>query len=171
MAVIPLRAPGQGLGKPLLGASRRQIMCCQSESGRPGLLRIPADDTVFAIPEVDLGIPLTWGGIPRLIRELSPAIVRELVLTCRRFDAAEARDLGFVNRVVPRGELESAVGELAASLALKAPSVLRATKRQVNAALEAVASTAGAWSEADLLGAATADPEARAAARAYLARH
>jgi enoyl-CoA hydratase/carnithine racemase len=133
-------------------------------------LRIAADDTVFSIPEVDLGIPLAWGGIPRLVREMPPAIVRELVLTCRPFDAAEALSLGFVNRVVPRGDLESAVDELAEQLARKAPSVIRATKRQVNAALENVASTVGAWADADQLGAAMRDPEARAAAREYLAR-
>ena len=132
-------------------------------------LRIAADDTRFSIPEVDLGIPLAWGGIPRLVRELPPAIVRELVLTCRPFDADEAHRLGFVNRVVPRADLEAAVDELAMSLAAKAPSVVRATKRQVNAALENVASTAGAWADADQLGAAMRDPEARAAARASLA--
>ena len=133
-------------------------------------LRIAADDTVFSIPEVDLGIPLAWGGIPRLVREIPPAIVRELVLTCRPFDADEARALGFVNRVVPRADLESTVDELATALAKKAPSVVRATKRQVNTALEDVASTVGAWADADQLGAALADPEARAAAREYLAR-
>ncbi|NND75333.1 MAG: enoyl-CoA hydratase/isomerase family protein, partial [Ilumatobacter sp.] len=53
-------------------------------------LRVAADDTVFSIPEVDLGIPLAWGGIPRLVREIGPARKRELVLTCRPFDAAEA---------------------------------------------------------------------------------
>ncbi len=51
----------------------------------------------------------------------------------------------------------------------KAPSVVRATKRQVNEALEDVASTAGSWADADQLGAAMRDPDARAAARAYLA--
>ena len=132
-------------------------------------LRIAADDTRFSIPEVDLGIPLAWGGIPRLVREIGPAMTRELVLTCRPFDAEEARSIGFVNRVVPRAELETAVDEMAASIAVKAPSVVRATKRQVNAALENVASTVGAWSDADLLGAAMADPEARDAARRYLA--
>ncbi|WP_040493639.1 enoyl-CoA hydratase/isomerase family protein [Ilumatobacter nonamiensis] len=133
-------------------------------------LRIAADDTVFSIPEVDLGIPLAWGGIPRLVREIPPAIVRELVLTCRPFDSEEARSLGFVNRVVPRADLEATVDELAADLARKAPSVVRATKRQVDAALENVASTTGAWADADLLGAALSDPEARSAARDYLAR-
>jgi enoyl-CoA hydratase/carnithine racemase len=133
-------------------------------------LRIAADDTVFSIPEVDLGIPLAWGGIPRLVREIPPAIVRELVLTCRPFDAYEARSLGFVNRVVPRADLEAAVDELADQLARKAPSVVRATKRQVNAALENVASTVGAWADADQLRAALGDPEARAAAQDYLAQ-
>ena len=132
-------------------------------------LRIAADDTVFSIPEVDLGIPLAWGGIPRLVREIGPALTRELVLTCRPFSPDEALRIGFVNRVVPRAELESAVDELAEQLATKAPSVVRATKRQVNEALEDVASTAGSWADADQLGAAMRDPEARAAARAYLA--
>lgn len=132
-------------------------------------LRIAADDARFMLPEVDLGIPLAWGGIPRLLRELPPAIVREMVLTCRAFDAEEARSLGFVNRVVPRSGLEDAADELATSLAVKAPSVLRATKRHVNATLENIASTAGSWADADQLSAALADPEARAAARAYLA--
>lgn len=132
-------------------------------------LRIAADDTVFSIPEVDLGIPLAWGGIPRLVREIGPALTRELVLTCRPFSPDEALRIGFINRVVPRAELESAVDELAAQLARKAPSVVRTTKRQVNEALEDVASTTGSWADADQLGAAMRDPEARAAARAYLA--
>ncbi len=132
-------------------------------------LRIAADDTVFSIPEVDLGIPLAWGGIPRLVREIGPALTRELVLTCRPFSPEEALRIGFLNRIVPRAELESAVDELAGQLAKKAPSVVRATKRQVNEALENVASTAGSWADADQLGAAMRDPDARAAARAYLA--
>lgn len=131
-------------------------------------LRVAADDTRFSIPEVDLGIPLAWGGIPRLVREIGPALTRELVLTCRPFDAEEARSVGFVNRVVPRAELESAVDELAAQLARKAPSVVATTKRQVNEALEQMATTQGAWADAIALGAALADPDARAAAKEYL---
>ena len=63
-------------------------------------LRVAADTTRFSIPEVDLGIPLAWGGIPRLVREIGPAMTKELVLSCRPFSAEEARGLGFVNRVV-----------------------------------------------------------------------
>lgn len=131
-------------------------------------LRVAADDTVFAIPEVDLGIPLGWGGIPRLVREIGPAFTRELVVTCRQFDAHEAVSMRFVNRVVTRDELDATVDQLARSIADKAPSVVSATKRQVNAALEDMTSTAGSWSDADLVGAAINDDEARAAARRYL---
>ena len=64
-------------------------------------LRVAADDTGFSIPEVDLGIPLAWGGVPRLVREMGPAMTKELVMTCRPFSAAEAHAAGFLNRVVP----------------------------------------------------------------------
>ena len=47
-------------------------------------LRLAADTARFSIPEVDLGIPLAWGGIPRLVREIGPALTKELVLTCPR---------------------------------------------------------------------------------------
>ena len=61
-------------------------------------LRLAADDTRFAIPEVDLGLPLGWGGIPLLVRELGPTRTRELVMTCRPFDATEAHDHGAGHR-------------------------------------------------------------------------
>jgi enoyl-CoA hydratase/carnithine racemase len=134
-------------------------------------IRIAADDTTFVIPEVDLGIPLTWGGIPRLVRLIGPAMTNELVLTCRPFDPAEAKEIGFVNRVVPRDELEATVDEMADLLAAKAPSVVTATKRQVAEALDEMASTRGSWADATLMEAALADPEAREAARKYLESH
>ncbi len=131
-------------------------------------LRVAADNTSFAIPEVDLGIPLAWGGIPRLVREIGPAMTRELVMTCRPFDAHEATAIGFVNRIVPRAELDASVTELAETLAAKAPSVIRATKRQVQTAAEALASTRDGWAGAALISDARHDPEARAAAARYL---
>lgn len=131
-------------------------------------LRLAADDASFSIPEVDLGIPLAWGGIPRLVRELGPALTMELVLTCRSFGAEEAAALRFVNRVVPAGALDAEAESLATSLASKAPIVLRATKQQVRAATEALVPTVGATADAYGLAASLHDPEARAAAARYL---
>ncbi|MCU0267263.1 MAG: enoyl-CoA hydratase/isomerase family protein [Acidimicrobiales bacterium] len=131
-------------------------------------LRLASDDAVFSIPEADLGIPLAWGGIPRLVREIGPAATTELVLTCRPFDADEARRLGLLNRVVPSDRIDGEAEALAAVLADRAAVVLETTKRQVHAATEALASTAGAGVDATLLVASLADPEARATALAYL---
>ncbi len=131
-------------------------------------LRVAADDAIFSIPEVDLGIPLAWGGIPRLVRELGPAVTRDLVLTCRPFDAAEAYALRFVQRCVPAPQLAAVADDLAHELARKAPIVLRQTKRHVAEVAEGLASTQGASADALALAEALADPEARAAARAYV---
>lgn len=131
-------------------------------------LRLAAEDTVFSIPEVELGIPLAWGGIPRLVREIGPAMTKELVLTCRPFGAEEGRALGLLNRVVPAPELAEAADALAAQLAQRSALTLTATKAHVNAAAEDLASTADAVRDADVLLAAVADPESRAAAARYL---
>ena len=68
-------------------------------------LRMAATGTRFSIPEVDLGIPLAWGGVPRLVREVGPAVAKELILSCRPFSAEEALQLRFINRVVADDEL------------------------------------------------------------------
>ena len=39
-------------------------------------LRVAARSARFSIPEIELGIPLAWGGIPRLVREVGPALTR-----------------------------------------------------------------------------------------------
>ena len=132
-------------------------------------LRVAASDARFSIPEVDLGIPLAWGGIPRLVRELGPAVTKELVLTCRPFSAEEARALRFLNTVVPAEELDRTVSDLAESLAVKPGFALRTTKQQVNAVTEEMIGTGRNTSDADTLAAAVADPESAAASRRYLA--
>ncbi|HWS94209.1 MAG TPA: enoyl-CoA hydratase/isomerase family protein [Mycobacterium sp.] len=133
-------------------------------------LRIAADDTRFSIPEVDLGIPLAWGGIPRLVREIGPARTKELVMTCRPFGTAEALAAGFLNRAVPASDLAAAVDELVGQLTGKSALTLTATKRHTNAVTESMVGTMRAWNDADSLVTALRDPESRAAGAAYLKR-
>lgn len=130
--------------------------------------RIAAEGTVFSIPEVDLGIPLSWGGIPRLVRDIGPLKTKELVITCRRFDAAEASSLGLINEVVPADMLESRVRELARELASKPSVPALQTKAQVNACANALAITA--FADGDLLVGARNDPDSQAAAMDYAQR-
>jgi len=133
-----------------------------------GDLRIAAESTRFSIPEVDLGIPLAWGGIQRLVREIGPAATRELVLTCRPFSAAEAKALGMLNTVAADGEHLVEAQALAENLAAKSRLTLRATLKAVDAAAEALVPTGTAWSDADALINAMHDPESRAVGQEYL---
>lgn len=133
-------------------------------------LRVATDDIYFSIPEVDLGIPLAWGGIPRLVREIGPALTKELVMTCRPFTAAEAQAAGFLNRVVAPDDLDAAVEDLVGRLTSKSALTLSATKRHTNAVTESMVGTARAWNDADSLVTALHDPESRSAAAAYLSR-
>ena len=131
-------------------------------------LRVAAASTRFAIPEVDLGIPLAWGGIQRLVREIGPAATRELVLTCRPFSAAEAKALGMLNTIADDGAHLAEAEALAENLAAKSTLTLRSTLKAVDAAAEELVSTLTAWSDADSLVNALHDPESRAVAAAYL---
>jgi len=133
-------------------------------------IRLAAIDAMFSVPEVDLGIPLAWGGIPRLVREIGPAFTKELVLTCRPFTASEAQSMGFINRVVGADELSSQVESLAFSLANKPLYALRTTKAQVNAVMEEIAGTGRSAADADGLVYAMHDPESRAASARYLSQ-
>ena len=132
--------------------------------------RIAATDTYFSIPEVDLGIPLAWGGIPRLVREIGAALTRDLVLTCRPFTAEDALSAGFLNQAVPAADVMATAEELATSLAAKSGLVLYSTKTAINAALEAMIPASGSWSDADSLVVALGDPESKQRSAEYLAK-
>ena len=131
-------------------------------------LRVAGADARFSIPEVDLGIPLAWGGIPRLVREIGPALTKELVLTCRPFDAREAKQVGLLNRVVEPDQLDAEVETLARSLAEKASHALFSTKRHVDAVSAQMVGTMRSWADADGLVTAFADEECAEARRRYL---
>ena len=133
-------------------------------------LRVAASGARFSIPEVELGIPLAWGGIPRLVREIGPAMTKELVMTCREFGADEAKAAGFLNRVVADGELNATVEELVTTLLRMPKLALLATKVHTNAVTEAMVGTGRSWSDADGLLAGLRDPECRESGRRYLDR-
>lgn len=58
----------------------------------------------FGFPELRLGIIPGFGGIPRLRRDVSNAVVRDLLLTGRSINAKKAQQIGLVSQMVPAGE-------------------------------------------------------------------
>ena len=131
-------------------------------------LRVATETARFSIPEVDLGIPLAWGGIPRLVREIGPALTKELVMTCREFDAAEAHSAGFLNRVVAEDKLDEVIDELATQIAAKPAMPISSTKAHVNAVTAQMVGTVRSWADADSLMAGLSDPECVVAREAYV---
>lgn len=134
-------------------------------------IRFAADEAIFKIPEIDLGIPLTWNGIPRLVRDIGPAMTKELVMTCRNFSADEAKAIGFINHVIPTSDLNTRVEEFVADLALRPAVPVAVTKAQVNAVTRAMGIGATGAVDGDLLMGTATDPDSRAAAMEYIERH
>jgi enoyl-CoA hydratase/carnithine racemase len=79
---------------------------------------IIADKTArFAFPELRLGLIPGFGGIPRLKRDIGNAVVRDLLLTGRSFNATKAQQIGLVSQVVSEGEALRAARATAAQVA------------------------------------------------------
>jgi enoyl-CoA hydratase/carnithine racemase len=93
-------------------------------------LRIVAADTTFCLPEIDLGVPLTWGGVPMLCQLLGTALARDVVMTGRRFGPEDVVGTGFAHRVVPSADCTAATNELIADLCAKPARALRQVKAQ-----------------------------------------
>lgn len=95
-------------------------------------LAIAGDDARFGQPEVKLGCypPYAAALYPSL---LGPRVTLDLLLTGRTIDAAEALRFGFVSRVVPAGDLDAAVEEIAGALGGLSAEVARLTKKAVAA--------------------------------------
>lgn len=93
-------------------------------------LIVAADDAYFADPVVHFGAP----GIEVQVHAwvLGSRLAKDMLFTGRRINAAEARDCGFVSRVVPREELETATMSMAEQIAKAPPYSLKLTKRSLN---------------------------------------
>lgn len=131
-------------------------------------LRLFADDARLVVPELAMGLPLAWGGTERLVRDLGPAVTRDLLLTARPLTADEAVARGFaMERVAPDGLLDRArrIAALCATRPRRGTSIALGRIRAVADRSRAE----GVDDDAASLAVAAGDPEALAAARAYLA--
>jgi enoyl-CoA hydratase/carnithine racemase len=85
---------------------------------------VASDDSTFGSPEIDIGLWPYQITVP-MIRSMPPKVALDLMLTGRKVKAAEGERMGFVSRLVPASELDTAVDELAATLAAKSAVVTR----------------------------------------------
>ena len=96
-------------------------------------MRYCAAGTYFSVKEVDLGMVADVGSLQRLPRLIGEGMVRELAYTGRKLGAAEAGQIGLVNRVFDSPEaLLEGVMQLARAIAAKSPLAIRGTKDMLN---------------------------------------
>ncbi len=123
--------------------------------------RIAARSTIFHVPEVDLGIPLTWGGAPRLADLVGPARAKEIILMCDRFDAEAADRFGMLNRVVDDDALDATVEDWVSRLAAKPQWALHMSKTQFRGYQSTAVLGDLTEGDGDLLNAASAEDPTR----------
>ena len=102
-------------------------------------IRLCADNAVFRMPAARLGIGYSFEGLGRVIDLIGPANASDIFLSARRFNAAEALRLGFVQQALPLAEFAAASRAYLTQMAENAPLSLLAMKRSTRAWLQPAA--------------------------------
>ena len=105
-------------------------------------IRIASENAVFGLPETGLGLMPGFGGTQRLARIVGVAKAKELIFTGCRVKAAEALEIGMVNRVVPQEALVAEVMALANKICGSAPIGVRLSKQAINIGMQCDITTA-----------------------------
>ncbi len=124
------------LDKPLIAAVNGIAMGGGFEIALACDLILAADSAVFALPEPRVGLAALAGGLHRLPREIGIKRALGMILTARRVSAAEGKELGFVNEVVPAAQLMTRAKELATQIMALSPMSVRASKQAVYRGLD-----------------------------------
>jgi enoyl-CoA hydratase len=117
-----------GFYKPIVSAVRGLCMGGGFEIMLATDIRIASEDAVFQFPEVNHGFVPAGGTLVRLTRQIAYAHAMEMMLTGRRFTAAELLSRGVLNQVVPDDRVETMAAVLATEIAQKSPLAVQTIK-------------------------------------------
>jgi enoyl-CoA hydratase/carnithine racemase len=125
----------RNIPKPTIAAVQGKVIAGGLMLIWPCDIIIASDDAQFRDPVVSFGI----GGVEFFAHpwELGPRKAKELLFTSDWLSAAEAKQLGMVNQIVPRDKLQETAIEMAGRIASKSLFALKLTKEAVNAAQDA----------------------------------
>jgi enoyl-CoA hydratase/carnithine racemase len=110
-----------------LGGGLELALCCD--------LRVASERANLGLPEVRLAVTPSTGGTQRLPRIVGIARAKELLLTGRVIDAAEAERMGLVNEVVPPGQALARAREIGEEIASRGPLAVREVKALIDGSL------------------------------------
>jgi enoyl-CoA hydratase len=126
-----------------------------------------ADTARLGQPEINLGIIPGFGGTQRLSRMVGKGVAKEIVLTGRMLDAAEAKTLGLVAQVFPADTFMTECRKVARSLAAKGRVSLRAAKQAIDRGFDLDLKNA-CLQEVDAFALCFASPDAHEGTQAFL---
>ncbi len=95
-----------------------------------------SENAKFGLPEVGLGLIPGFGGTVRLARAVGIRKAREMTYTGDMISASEALALGLVSKLVPQGELMTAVMKTVVTILNRGPIAVAAAKRSINESYE-----------------------------------
>ena len=134
-------------------------------------LRICGEGSRFGVPINKLGLVMAYPEVEALVGLVGPSVALEILYEARVFDAAEAKDKGLVNKVVPDDEVDAAVAETVGRICAGAPLVNRWHKKFVYRVMAGVAETKPLSTEEQAEGFACYDTEDfQEGMRAFLAK-
>jgi len=117
-----------GLTKPVIAAVNGLAVGGGFELALAADLIVASEAAKFWLPEAQLGMLPDSGGLLRLPKAIPPRLAREMILTGRRMEAAEALALNLVNRVVPPEALMETALDLATLIGRSAPLAITAAR-------------------------------------------
>jgi enoyl-CoA hydratase len=126
-----------------------------------------AETATFGLPEINLGLIPGFGGTQRLPRLIGANRAKELIFTGRMVPAAEAVQIGLVNKLFPAAALMEETLKTAKAVAAKGRVALRAAKQAINRGLN-VDLVTGCQIEVDAFALALASPDAKEGTAAFL---
>jgi enoyl-CoA hydratase len=128
-------AATEALDKPLIGRINGHALAGGFGVALSCDLLVAVDDAQFGTPEVRVGLwPYVISAL--IVEHVGPKRALELMMTGERLSAAQAREWGFVNRIVARDQLDAAVDQLAEVLVAGAPLALALGRRAFHQARE-----------------------------------
>lgn len=111
--------------------------------------RVQAKNAFLSIPEIQIGVPLGWQSIPRLIRLIGPSRTKQALLLGERLSAATAHEWGLVDFLVESGDAFSKAEEIAKKISAMPPFAVVTAKESINAISNAL-NHVGSFMDLDL---------------------
>jgi enoyl-CoA hydratase len=95
--------------------------------------RVMAEGAYLLVPEAQIGLPLGWQAVPRLVNAVGAAKAKQIILLGARMSADEALSAGLADWIAPDGDAAAHAAEIASKVAKNPGAVVRMTKQHINA--------------------------------------